>query len=198
MVRSVRSRLWWWSERGLLLAGILCMVRVGLLALEAAAFQHRASAEVRRDIILESRAAAPSAEDGVVGLLEIPRVGMSAVVVEGDEAETLRVAAGHLPDTPLPWEPGNSAIAGHRDTFFRAVRHVQVGDAIELTTRRGRMSYRVVKQMIVDPEDVWVLAPSSEVDLTLITCYPFSYVGSAPYRFVVQASRRVTGTAAAD
>jgi sortase A len=186
MRRVVRS-----SERVLCLAGTLCLLRASLLSLEGAAFQQRTAADIRRDIVQESHAAP---DDGVVGLLEIPRVGLSTVVVQGDDTDTLRVAAGHLPDTPLPWEPGHSAIAGHRDTFFRALRAVQVGDVVELVTRRGRLSYQVLELMVVEPEDVWVLAPSSAIDLTLITCYPFSYVGSAPHRFIVRAARRVALT----
>lgn len=189
MSRLIGRVSWRWLERLLLLAGTLCLLRVGLLSLEAVAFQDRTSTRFRREILLRNPAALASVDDSVVGLLEIPRVSLSTVVMEGDGTETLRVAAGHLPDTPLPWEPGNSAIAGHRDTVFRAIRQVRIGDVVELATRRGRMSYRVVKRMTVDPGAVWVLAPSPEVDLTLITCYPFSYIGSAPRRFVVQASR---------
>jgi sortase A len=195
-------------ERLLVLAALFCLGRAGVLSLEAAMFQWSTGAVLRQDVALQppavrpqpavaATAPAPAARE-VLGLLEIPRVGMSTVVVEGDEARTLSVAAGHLPDTPLPWEPGNSAIAGHRDTFFRALREIDVGDVIELATRRGRLSYRVLKLLVVDPDDVWVLAPSSEVDLTLITCYPFTYIGSAPHRFIVQATRQATPSVSGD
>jgi len=192
-------------ETLLVLAGLFCLGRAGVLSLEAAMFQWRTGAVLRQELAprplavrpqpaVAPTAPAPAARE-VLGILEIPRVGMSTVVVEGDEAPTLSVAAGHLPDTPLPWEPGNSAIAGHRDTFFRPLREIEVGDVIELATRRGRLSYRVLRLLVVDPDDVWVLAPSSEIDLTLITCYPFTYIGSAPHRFVVQAARQATPSA---
>jgi sortase A len=101
----------------------------------------------------------------------------------------LRIAAGHLPDTPLPWETGNSAIAGHRDTFFRVLERVRGGDDLSLATRRGTLRYRVVAVSVVEPDDLSVLGTSTKADLTLITCYPFHYVGPAPRRFVVQAQR---------
>jgi len=130
--------------------------------------------------------AAPRAND-VIGLLEIPRLGFSEVLAEGDGTDTLRIAIGHLPDTPLPWQPGNSAFAGHRDGRFRPLKDIKVGDRIRLVTRQGDLDYVLRETMIVTPQDVWVLAPTTERTLTLITCYPFSYVGSAPKRFVMKA-----------
>jgi sortase A len=89
----------------------------------------------------------------------------------------------------LPWEEGNTALAGHRDTFFRRLEGVRIGDEVHLATPHGDLTYRVYTHVVVDPDDVWVLAPSKGTDLTLITCYPFRYVGSAPRRFVVRATR---------
>jgi sortase A len=125
----------------------------------------------------------------MIGLLEIPRLGVSAAVLEGDDGRTLSVAVGHLPDTALPWEEGNTALAGHRDTFFRPIEQIRVDDEIRLATRHGEFEYRVRRLAVVDPENVWVLDPSEHVGLTLITCYPFRYVGPAPKRYVVQAER---------
>lgn len=133
------------------------------------------------------RAAAPLPES-FVGELSIRRLGLSTTVLEGDTAAHLKVGVAHLSDTPLPWQAGNSVYAGHRDTFFRALRGLREGDDIELATPRGTFGYRVRHTMIVAPEDVWVLEPGLAA-LTLITCYPFSYLGSAPQRFVVQAER---------
>jgi sortase A len=110
------------------------------------------------------------------------------IVAEGDDDATLGLAVGHLPDTPLPWEPGNAALAGHRDTFFRPLRHIRKGDEIRLRTPYGALSYRVTGHMVVEPSNVAVLDRSAAA-LTLITCYPFSFVGSAPYRLVVHAER---------
>ena len=123
----------------------------------------------------------------VVGLLEVPRIGLSSVVLEGDDARTLGRAAGHLPDTPLPGRPGNAAIAAHRDTFFRPLRHIRVGDVVRVMTAEADHEYVVRETRVVRPEDVWVLDPTDRPALTLITCYPFGYVGAAPGRFVVRA-----------
>jgi sortase A len=127
--------------------------------------------------------------DSLIGVLTIPSVDMSVAIVEGDDDEALRIAAGHLPDTPLPWEKGNSAFAGHRDSFFAPLARVRGGDEISLTTRRGVLHYRVAFMTIVGPDDLSVLGTSNDADLTLITCYPFGYLGPAPQRFVVQAER---------
>jgi sortase A len=124
---------------------------------------------------------------GLIGELRIPRLKLSALVVEGDDDGTLQLAVGHLPDTPLPWQPGNSALAGHRDTFFRPLKDVRVGDDIRLATPYGDLRYRVKRTLVVEPDDLSVLEPSSTQRLTLITCFPFFYVGDAPLRFIVQA-----------
>ena len=121
------------------------------------------------------------------GLLEIPRIGMSEAFAEGDDDSTLRKAIGHLPDTPLPWSQGNAAFAGHRDQHFRPLKNIRRGDDLRLVTPRGTLLYRVRDLFIVEPSEVWVLAPTNGRELTLITCYPFSYIGHAPKRFVVKA-----------
>lgn len=134
---------------------------------------------------------------GLVGAIEIPRLHLSTIVIEGNDEAALQRAVGHLSDTPLPWHAGNSAFAAHRDTFFRPLKHVAVGDVIRVTTPYGTFTYRVRETLIVKPEDVWVLASTERPMLTLITCYPFSYVGHAPQRFVVRAERiEVTGPSA--
>jgi sortase A len=109
--------------------------------------------------------------------------------MEGDDEKTLKVAVGHLPDTPLPWQEGNAALAGHRDSFFRPLQDVQTGDEIRLATPRGTFLYRATRRMVVEPEELWVLEASPDAALTLITCYPFNHVGPAPRRFVVHAER---------
>jgi sortase A len=112
---------------------------------------------------------------------------MVATVLEGSDDATLRRAAGHIEETPLPGQPGNIGIAGHRDTIFRPLRGVHVGDAVDLTTRDRVYHFRVAATKIVEPDDVHVLNPTSEPTLTLVTCYPFAYIGHAPRRFIVQA-----------
>jgi sortase A len=124
-----------------------------------------------------------------IGRLEVPRLHLSAVVANGDDDETLRVAIGHLPDTPLPWEEGNSALAGHRDTLLRALRNIRVDDDMRVVTAYGEFMYQVKRIVIVAPDDLSVLTPTPQAALTLVTCYPFSYVGHAPKRFIVQAAR---------
>jgi LPXTG-site transpeptidase (sortase) family protein len=126
---------------------------------------------------------------GLIGRLDIPRLKLSAPVEAGEDASVLDFAVGYLPDTPLPWQPGNSAFAAHRDRLFRSLEGIRVGDDIELSTIHGNLQYKVSRTLIVNPEDLWVLDPSPDANLTLITCYPFQYVGRAPKRFVVQARK---------
>jgi sortase A len=126
---------------------------------------------------------------GLIGRIEIARVGVSAIFMEGDDMHTLRRAVGHIPGTALPGRPGNVGIAGHRDTFFRPLRNVKRDDVITLTTILGEYRYRVVSTKIVGPNDVDVLDPGPNEILTLVTCYPFYYLGSAPDRFIVRAER---------
>ena len=126
-------------------------------------------------------------EGAVVGRLAIPRLGISVIVVEGVDARDLEKAAGHIPGTALPGQHGNIGIAAHRDTFFRPLRFIRKGDLIGLTTLSGTYRYRVVSTQIVTPDDVQVLEPTKSDTLTLVTCYPFYYVGSAPRRFILRA-----------
>jgi sortase A len=123
----------------------------------------------------------------LVGWLEIPRLRLSVMVREGSDTATLAKAAGHLPSTPLPGTLGNVAVAAHRDTFFRPLRNIKVNDRITFTTLQGTFEYQVESLRIVHPTDVSVLRASTEPTLTLVTCYPFYYVGSAPQRFIVRA-----------
>ena len=109
------------------------------------------------------------------------------MVVEGDDDGDLVRGAGHIPGTAIPGAPGNVAIAGHRDTFFRPLRKIHPGDPINLTTDRGAYRYIVESTEVTDPSNVSVLQAGSSPELTLVTCYPFSYVGPAPERFIVHA-----------
>ncbi len=128
-------------------------------------------------------------EGAVIANLAIPRLGLSTMVVEGVEDGDLKLGAGHIPGTALPGEPGNVGIAGHRDTFFRPLRLIHTGDVIALATLHGEDRYQVVSTEIVSPDDVQVLYPTRRDTLTLVTCYPFYFVGSAPLRFIVLAER---------
>jgi len=126
-------------------------------------------------------------DESLIGELEIPRLGLKAAVVQGDSDRILRRAVGHLPSTALPGEIGNVALAGHRDTFFRPLRKIGPGDAIMLKTYDGDFEYRVESVEVVSPKNLAALKPTNSRTLTLITCFPFYYVGSAPNRFIVRA-----------
>jgi sortase A len=169
--------------------GIGCFAMYAYERVEARRFQAEQSAAFERDA--QSRLA-PGAvrRGGLVGMLDVPRLQLSTPVIEGDDSRTLKRAVGHLPDTPMPWTAGNSAIAGHRDGLFRPLKDVEIGDEIRFRTTREEYRYRVTKTAIVMPDDLSVLARQPDsATLTLITCYPFYYVGAAPQRFVVHAAR---------
>ena len=169
--------------------GLGCLGIYGYETVEARRFQ--AEQRVAFDRGARARIApAVVKQGGLVGMLDVPRLRLSTPVIEGDDTRALRRAVGHLPDTPMPWDRGNSAIAGHRDGLFRPLKNVKVGDEIRFRTTREEFRYRVTKTTIVRPDDLSVLAPQSgPATLTLITCYPFYFVGSAPQRFVIHAAR---------
>jgi sortase A len=131
----------------------------------------------------------PPVTGDLVGRMEISRLGLSAIVIEGTSTTILRRAVGHIPGTALPGQRGNVGISGHRDTFFRPLRNIRQNDIITLTTVVAEYRYRVVSTRVVSPYDVGVLDPGEYEILTLVTCYPFYFVGSAPNRFVVRAER---------
>jgi sortase A len=124
---------------------------------------------------------------GVVGRIEVPRLGLTAPVVEGTSGRALRRGVGHVEHTAFPGERGNVGLAGHRDTWFRGLKKVERGDLIRLRTPDGSFAYAVESIRIVDPERADLLAASRQPRLTLVTCYPFHWVGPAPRRFVVFA-----------
>ena len=195
-----------WAQRALFACAILLLGYCGFALVDAWIFQRRESRDLDR-LLRDRRAAsegrrqsesstapesAPAiAADGLIGRIEIPRLLVSAVVVEGVDKITLRRAVGHIPGTALPGEPGNVGLAGHRDTFFRPLQEVRVKDQIQLATLRGNFDYEVESLRVVTPEDVGVLAASGENVLTLVTCYPFYFVGPAPKRWIVRARQVV-------
>lgn len=197
MVDSPHSRLLYAVEWVLGTIGFVCVVWYGAVTFRAVQYQHNESATldrmveqppVERPTIERPRSSSTKRLDhALIGRLEIPRVNMSVMVVNGDDEATLKVAAGHLPDTPLPWEFGNSAVAGHRDSFFRPLSKVKLHDTLVLTTPHGEFHYAVSSLRVVEPNDLSVLAQNGRSSLTLVTCYPFSYVGQAPKRFIVRA-----------
>jgi sortase A len=125
---------------------------------------------------------------GLLAVLSIPRIGLQAPVLDGTDDLTLNHALGRIAGTARPGDNGNIAIAGHRDGFFRGLRDVVVGDTIELKTRKGTEKYIVDQTKIVKPRQTDVLKPRPVPSLTLVTCYPFYFLGSAPERYIVTAS----------
>jgi len=181
-----------WARRVFIFGGLLLLGYYALVLIDARWFQER------ENRLLEISLRNPPAAGGVpvavtagglIGRIEIPRLGISEIVMEGADAHVLRRAAGHVPGTALPGQAGNTAITGHRDTFFRPLRKIRRDDLIRVTTLQGEFLYRVVSTGIVDPGDVEVLDADEGQALTLITCYPFYFVGAAPQRFIVRAER---------
>jgi sortase A len=123
----------------------------------------------------------------VVGRISIPRLHLSAIVEEGVDERTLSRAVGHIPGSALPGEIGNVAIAGHRDTFFQELKDLKPNDKIDFTTHSGRFHYTVESLTVVDPSDTSVLQSKGGKILTIVTCFPFHYIGNAPRRFIVHA-----------
>ena len=181
-----------WLEICLLLAGLAGVGVWGWSHIRMAVFQKQANRALERKIgnppPAAERVAPPAMENGaLLGRLVIPRLKLEAVVREGAGADTLDVALGHIPGTALPGQLGNVGVAGHRDTLFRGLRHIAKNDVIQFQTPAGSYNYQVEDTKVVKPQDVGVLAASGHPEMTLVTCYPFYYVGSAPDRFIVKA-----------
>ena len=187
-----------WLLRGtrylLFVTGILTLGYVGFAVLDAKLYQVSAKRSLESQIRLEKEHEVtqprPAVKEGdVLGRMDIPRLGVSVAVLQGTSSRMLRRGVGHIEGTPLPWEPGNSGIAGHRDTFFRDLKDVRINDEIEFQTAAGLFRYQVDWVKVVAPDDTSVLTRSSDTALTLVTCYPFYFVGPAPNRFVVRATQ---------
>jgi sortase A len=192
-VKAIVAWLAQFLEWSLLGIAVGCLGFYAYESVEARRFQAEQTAAFERAARTEAAPVRIRA-GGLVGMLDVPRLKLSTPVIEGDDDRTLKRAVGHLPDTPMPWEAGNAAMAGHRDGLFRPLKNVKVGDEIRFRTTGDEFVYRVTGTSIVMPDDLSVLAPQSGATLTLITCYPFSYVGSAPKRFIVHAERLASPT----
>lgn len=195
---------WQFVERFFFISGAL------ILAVWAA---HAAQARIRQEL-LERRLAElqAAAEDGAadgtsvapvlpssadpIGRIEIPGRDVSSPILSGIDKAALDVAVGQVPGTAGFRDRGNVVLAGHRDTHFRGLRDIAVGDRITIETTEGQLAYEVVWTKVTTPQDVEVMDPTGDDVLTLVTCFPFYYIGSAPNRFVVRASRVVTDTGA--
>lgn len=129
----------------------------------------------------------PSAEGLPIALLRIDAVGLEVPVFSDIRERNLSRGAGWIPGTAAPDDVGNMAIAAHRDQYFRVLKDVAVGDLLELESLSGRRNYEITVMSIVEPEDLWPLDPADVATVTLVTCYPFHYIGPAPQRFIIQA-----------
>jgi sortase A len=173
---------------------------VGLLALGYAAYvvgdahAYQAYEQSKFENMSIKEPAAPLVEGGVIGEIQVPRLQLKAIVVQGDSHTILRRAVGHISETALPGTPGNVVLAGHRDTFFRPLRNIRLGDAITFKTSDGAFQYLVESTEVVPASAVEVLNATAGRTLTLITCYPFDYIGPAPNRYVVHAREIVSSS----
>jgi sortase A len=203
-----------WSSYVLCLIGILLLGYCGYVLLEARSYQAHQTSRFNEalntsqpfaasgehspapvlpalpEATLAAKSRAQPAAGGILlGRIELDRIGLDAMIMDGIDSKTLRSAVGHIPGTALPGQTGNVAIAGHRDTFFRGLRTVRLDDELTLTTLEGSYRYRVDSLLVVEPREIWVLNDTGEAILTLVSCYPFNYVGPAPQRFIVRAHR---------
>ncbi len=188
-----------WSRKAFLIAGALILGACSFVLIDAKLYQAYETRHFYRQIehlhpaipsqgrVREVSVHASNGE--TLGEIELMRIGVSAMILEGTDSRILRRAVGHIPGTALPGLPGNVGIAGHRDTFFRALRNVRQNDEITLMTLEGSYRYRVDSIKVVGPEDTQVLDNSGGDILTLVTCYPFYFVGPAPSRFIVRAQK---------
>jgi len=119
--------------------------------------------------------------------LSIPRIHLEAAILEGTDSRSLLLAPGHIKDSAMPGESGNSVIAAHRDTFFRHIHELKLGDDIYVRRNDRVFHYTVDSKRVVDPSDIAVAAPTGDSRLTLVTCYPTYFIGPAPQRLVVIA-----------
>jgi sortase A len=190
-----------WLERLFLIVGAGALIWCVVIVTDGEIAQRKAQSALEIAMAVEELTAAapmrkadvPSSPPPVdvgsaIAALSIPRVQLSAMVLHGSDTRTLQRGPGHLEHTAVPGEGGNVVIAGHRDSFFRPLRHIRLGDDIFLETRDGRFHYRVTSLRVVGPREVSVLAPTTDEVLTLITCYPFWVLGHAPDRFIVRAA----------
>ena len=182
------------AQRLFLWLGIATLAYAGGTAAYVDAYQRYQSRKFEQALAATADIKAEFAEDtadlregDVIGRLDVPRFGISVIVLQGIAENTLTVGAGHVPETPLPGAAGNIVIAAHRDTFFRKLDGIRPGDSIQVVTLRGPYEYIVDSTEVVDPDDIQVMESRGRSELTLITCYPFYLVGPAPKRFIVHA-----------
>lgn len=174
----------------LVIFGLTALIWCGASVLRTYLYQQRSAAALDREILFrpaKTMVSSAPKEGTLLGSISIPRLRISSAILEGTDDHALALSVGHIPGTAAPGREGNVALAGHRDTFFRGLRNIRNRDDILLTTSVGTQFYEVESTRIVSPEDVSVLNDVGRPLLTLVTCYPFYYIGSAPKRFIVRA-----------
>jgi sortase A len=179
----------------LLIVAISCLGLYGYVSIKRSAYQEyerwrfekQLAAIPNRSQSVRTRTKIVVPPNSIIGEISVPRLRISAMVREGIDRSTLELAVGHIPGTALPDHPGNVGVAGHRDTFFRQLQDLKNRDRIRFSTPQGDFKYEVESMMVVEPDDVEVLAQSQDKVLTMVTCYPFHYIGTAPRRFIVRA-----------
>ena len=179
-----------WLSSALIVGGAVVLSWYSWTLYQRATTQRLAKEWLNRTPEIHRPTPAPPVRRGdVIGELDIPRLQLSVMVFEGDDAGILGLGAGHIPGTALPAGSGNIGIAAHRDTYFRPLRAIHANDIIALKTPAGTSRYTVTETEIVRPSAIGVLSRAPGRDLTLVTCYPFFFVGSAPERFIVHARK---------
>jgi sortase A len=182
-----------WLDSSMKMVGVTLLVSCAISFLDSWAYQGSESFALGIERLRGGDRTAGSTEPKIyfegqsLGWIEVPRLGILAVVAHGDDSRTLGRAVGHIPGTALPGRGGNVGLAAHRDTFFRALEDVRAGAAIRLVMPEKTYDYHVVEVSVVRPDRVDVLDPTRLSTLTLVTCYPFEYIGSAPYRYIIRA-----------
>jgi sortase A len=185
-----RSRTLLWIQRLLFAAGLVILGICGAAWMDSRLRQAEGNRELDRILSRKSTIAAPGIaipDGGLIGKVEIPKLHLSAIVFQGADSSILDHGVGHVDTSALPGQPGNVVLAAHRDTFFRSLRNIRKGDLVTVTTESGPRTYQVDSTEVVKPTETSVLDPTAKPTLTLITCYPFYYVGHAPRRFIVRA-----------
>lgn len=185
-----------WSRNVFVIIGLLLLSYTGYVLFEAQLYQADQTRKFEQALksvnLTLANSGFPVREGSSLGQIRISQIGLTAMIQEGTGEETLQRAVGHIQGTSLPGQHGNIALAGHRDTFFRGLRQIRLGDEITLTTFSGSVRYRVESTKVVEPEETEVLDAAAGDILTLVTCYPFTFVGSAPKRFIVLARKVLT------
>jgi sortase A len=187
---SKRNRAFAWIEACLWIVGCLAIGYCAFIWGRAQYDQAQANWALNHVLPGDPGTAAPkgAAEGSLVGRIDIPRLDLSVIVFEGTSDDTLARGVGHLRGTAAPGAPGNLVLAGHRDTFFRELRNIRKGDHVRMKSPDGEYyQYSVDSTAIVQPTQTEVVRPTDDATLTLITCYPFNYIGNAPERFIVRA-----------